>query len=68
MNVADIDDVLRLAVEAGGSILRHGEDQPDHGVRAAVIADNEGHIIELVGPMSTAAGPVADPLAVGQRR
>jgi catechol 2,3-dioxygenase-like lactoylglutathione lyase family enzyme len=68
MNVADVDAVLELAVAAGGSILRPGEDQPDHGVRAAVIADNEGHIIEIVGPMSTAAGTVADPLAAGQGR
>jgi catechol 2,3-dioxygenase-like lactoylglutathione lyase family enzyme len=68
MNVADVDAVLAAAVEAGGSILRHGEDQPDHDVRAAVIADNEGHIIELVGPMSTASGPVADPLAAARTR
>jgi catechol 2,3-dioxygenase-like lactoylglutathione lyase family enzyme len=68
MNVADVDAVLELAVAAGGSVLRHGEDQPDHGVRAAVIADNEGHIIEVVGPMGGAAGLVADPLAAGQGR
>ncbi len=66
MNVADVDAVLALAVAAGGSVLRHGEDQPSHGVRAAVIADNEGHIIELVGPMGGTSGPVADPLAAGQ--
>jgi predicted lactoylglutathione lyase len=68
MNVADVDAVVALAVAAGGSILRPGEDQPAHNVRAAVIADNEGHIIELVGPVSGAAGPVSDPLAAGQGR
>ncbi len=66
MNVADVDAVAGLAVAAGGSVLRPGEDQPHHGVRAAVIADNEGHIIELVGPISGTVGAVTDPLAAGQ--
>ena len=47
-------------------VLREGEDRPEHAVRAAVVADPEGHIIEIVGPMSTATGPVADPLAARQ--
>ncbi len=65
-NVADVDAVARAAVAAGGRILREGEDRPEHGVRAGIIADCEGHIVEIVGPLSGATGPVADPLAKGQ--
>lgn len=67
-NVADVDGVLAAAVRAGGSVLRPGEDRPEHAVRAAVVADHEGHIIEIVGPMSGAAGPVADPLSAGRNK
>jgi hypothetical protein len=35
-------------------VVRASQDRPEHGVRAAVIADPEGHFIELVGPMSAA--------------
>jgi predicted enzyme related to lactoylglutathione lyase len=66
-NVADVDATCHQVTAAGGSIVRPGEDQPDHGVRAAVVADPEGHIIEIVGPVAGAGGPVADPLAAGQR-
>ena len=67
LNVADVDAVLATAVAAGGRIRRPGEDQADHNVRAAVLEDNEGHIIEVVGPMLGATGPVSDPLAAGQK-
>jgi predicted enzyme related to lactoylglutathione lyase len=43
---------VEAALAAGGALFRAGEDRPEHGVRAAVISDNEGHHIELVGPMS----------------
>jgi catechol 2,3-dioxygenase-like lactoylglutathione lyase family enzyme len=66
-NVADVDAVIAAVEGAGGSVVRPGEDRPEHGVRAAVVADNEGHIIEIVGPLSDAAAPVADPLARGQQ-
>jgi catechol 2,3-dioxygenase-like lactoylglutathione lyase family enzyme len=66
-NVADVDAVCAAVEAGGGSVLRHGEDRPEHSVRAAVVADPEGHIIEVVGPMSSATGPVADPLAGGER-
>lgn len=65
-NVADVDAVEQAAVAAGGRVQRAAEDRPEHGVRAGVIADPEGHLIEIVGPLSTAAGPVGDPLAKGQ--
>ena len=48
----DVDATCAAAVANGGSVFRAGEDRPEHGVRAAVIADPEGHFIELVGPMS----------------
>lgn len=51
-NVADVDAIAQAAVSHGGSVLRAGENRPEHGVRAAIIADPEGHIIEIVGPMS----------------
>lgn len=52
-----VDDVdgTGTAVEAlGGRIVRAGQDRPEHGVRASVVADPEGHLIELVGPMLAA--------------
>ncbi|MDE2302151.1 MAG: VOC family protein [Sphingomonadales bacterium] len=64
-NVADVEALLAGAVAAGGRVLRAGEDRPEHGVRAAVICDPEGHVIEVVGPMLGASAPLADPLAVG---
>lgn len=64
-NVADVDAVCLATEAGGGSVIRAGEDRPEHGVRAAVVADPEGHIIEIVGPLSTGAGPVSDPLAKG---
>jgi hypothetical protein len=35
-------------------VVRFGEDRPEHGVRAAIVGDNEGHIIEIVGPSGAA--------------
>jgi catechol 2,3-dioxygenase-like lactoylglutathione lyase family enzyme len=50
-NVDDVDATCRAAEASGGSVYRAGENRPEHSVRAAVIADPEGHHIELVGPM-----------------
>ena len=47
----DVDAACATCVAQGGKVVRAGEDRPEHGVRAAVIADPEGHHIELVGPM-----------------
>ncbi|MCB2074406.1 MAG: VOC family protein [Novosphingobium sp.] len=49
--VEDVDQTVAGVEAAGGSTLRVGEDRPEHAVRAAVVADPEGHVIELVGPM-----------------
>lgn len=62
-NVADVDGTCATVEASGGSVIRSGEDRPEHGVRAAVVGDHEGHIIEIVGPMSAASGPVSDPLS-----
>ena len=62
-NVASVDAVCAAVSAGGGEVLRAGEDRPEHGVRAAVVADPEGHIIEIVGPMSCAEGVVNDPLS-----
>jgi predicted enzyme related to lactoylglutathione lyase len=51
-NVADVDAACRTAEQFGGSVFRPGEDRPEHGVRAAIIADVDGHFIEIIGPMS----------------
>lgn len=48
----DVDALCALCLAHGGSVFRAGQDRPEHGVRAAVIADPEGHHIELVGPMA----------------
>lgn len=51
MFVADIEAACETVKQAGGSVVRAGKDQPEHQVRAAIVADPEGHIIELVGPI-----------------
>jgi catechol 2,3-dioxygenase-like lactoylglutathione lyase family enzyme len=51
--VPDVDAMLTTIEESRGKVLRPPEDRPEHSVRAAVAADPEGHIIEVVGPMST---------------
>jgi predicted enzyme related to lactoylglutathione lyase len=50
----DVDATIRAVTDNGGGVLRAGQDRPEHGVRAAVVKDPEGHIIEVVGPMSSA--------------
>lgn len=48
----DVDAMCQTCLAQGGSVFRAPQDRPEHGVRAAVIADPEGHHIELVGPMA----------------
>lgn len=66
-NVADVEKTLVDVEAAGGRVRRPGEDQPAHGVCAAVVEDHEGHVIEIVGPISGSTEVVADPLATAQR-
>lgn len=49
--VPDVEEIERRVVAEGGRVFRRGEDRPEHGVRAAVVSDPEGHFIEIVGPM-----------------
>jgi catechol 2,3-dioxygenase-like lactoylglutathione lyase family enzyme len=53
--VSDVDGAIAAVEQAGGRTVRAGQDRPEHQVRAAVVADPEGHFIELVGPMSGAS-------------
>jgi catechol 2,3-dioxygenase-like lactoylglutathione lyase family enzyme len=50
--VADVDALLRNLKAEGGSILRAAQDVLAHHVRAAVVSDPEGHVIEVVGPIN----------------
>ena len=50
--VADVDATIARVQQEGGSVFRSGENRSEHKVRAAVVADPEGHPIELVGPMT----------------
>lgn len=50
-SVPDVDGMVALVEREGGAVLRAGQNRPEHHVRAAVVADPEGHPIELVGPM-----------------
>jgi catechol 2,3-dioxygenase-like lactoylglutathione lyase family enzyme len=51
----DVDATIRAVTDNGGGVVRGGQDRPEHGVRAAVVKDPEGHIIELVGPLNGSA-------------
>lgn len=51
VHVANVEATCEAVMAAGGRVVRAGQDRPEHGVRAAVVADHEGRIIELVGPM-----------------
>lgn len=51
--VADVDAICASVERLGGKVVRAGQDRPEHGVRAAVVSDREGHIIEIVGPIQT---------------
>lgn len=49
--VPDVEATAHTVEVEGGRIVRAGEDRPEHAVRSAVVADPEGHFIEIVGPM-----------------
>jgi lactoylglutathione lyase len=50
-DVSDMDALVEAIVAAGGSIPVPPEDCPAHGVRSAVAADYEGHVIGLNQPL-----------------
>ncbi|MEO8694594.1 MAG: VOC family protein [Acidimicrobiales bacterium] len=45
---SDIDALMQRALAAGGSIRRDAQDYSDLRVKVAFIADNEGHLLEVV--------------------
>jgi catechol 2,3-dioxygenase-like lactoylglutathione lyase family enzyme len=52
--VSDVDETIRLAEANGGSVVVPASNADGFPVRAACIADHEGHHIEIVGPMKAA--------------
>ena len=52
--VSDVEETVKMVGAAGGKTMRPGQDRPEHGVRSAVVCDPEGHILEIVGPLSDA--------------
>ena len=50
--VDDVETACEAALRYGGEVFRPGEDRPEHGVRAAVVSDVDGHFVEIVGPIS----------------
>ena len=47
----DVDDLTARIMAAGGAILQAPHDAPEHGLRIAIAADPEGHMIEIVNPL-----------------
>lgn len=52
LQVDDIDAALHTIANHGGRTVNPPQDRPEHFVRAAVAADAEGHLIELIGPLA----------------
>jgi len=49
--VTDVEQTIAAALTHGGTLVRAGEDIPSHAVRAGLVADPDGHVVELVGPL-----------------
>lgn len=52
LQVDDIDRALATVTANGGRTVNPPQNRPEHFVRAAVAADHEGHLIELIGPLA----------------
>ena len=44
----DLEALVARAVDAGGSLVDPIRELPEHGVRVGFVADNEGHLVEVV--------------------
>lgn len=55
-SVTDLDATVAAAVRAGGSIVIPRHDAADFGLTVAVIADPEGHLVELTTPLGSEGG------------
>lgn len=51
----DVEAFVKRALAAGASLVEPVKDMPEHGVRVGFIADNEGHLIEVVELLEPAA-------------
>lgn len=49
--VGDVQESVDAALEAGARLIHPIQDNPEHQVRLAFVADPEGHVIELLGPL-----------------
>ena len=63
--VPDVDEAIAGIEAAGGKTRRAGEDRPEHAVRAAVVTDPEGHVLELVGPMKQVGNALCNAVVTG---
>ena len=52
--VADVDAAAAAVAKAGGKIVKPAEDVPEHGVRAVILSDPEGHMMELAQMLGAA--------------
>jgi len=50
-SVRDLDDTVRRAVEAGGTVAAAPADVTDFKIKVAFVLDPEGHRLELVQPL-----------------
>ena len=46
----DLGGLMSRAVAAGGRVVDDVRSMPEHGIDVAFLADNEGHLIEVVRP------------------
>jgi predicted enzyme related to lactoylglutathione lyase len=51
-SVSDIDETLEVVERNGGRIEVPVHDNPKHRVRAAIVGDPEGHLIEIIQMMA----------------
>ncbi len=53
--VPDLEATLGVLEKAGGAVEVAAHDNPDHGVRAAIAADPEGNLIEIIQLLGASA-------------
>jgi len=49
--VRDVEATMATATAHGGALVRAGEDIAGYGLRAGLVSDPDGHVVELVGPI-----------------
>ena len=66
--VSEIDALVERAVAAGGAIAQAPTDRVEHGMRVGFIADPEGHLIELVEPLTARRASMPGVSPIGRDR